>query len=329
MLKNYIKVAFRNLWRSKSFSFLNITGLAIGMASAVLILLWIYNEVSYDRFHKNGDHIYMAMNRGEFDKKLQVWVSTPKILGPTLKLEFPEVKAISRGYYRWFVTMAGETKVSSSAIVTDPAFLSMFSFPLLKGNPATALNDLYSIVVTEKMAIKMFGSTDALNKMIRIDSNNFRVTGIMKDLPHNSRFDFEFILPWSYLIHIGEDDKSWGNNSIETYVQLNDNADAATVNAKIRDITMRHSNHVEEQEVFLHPMSKWHLYSRFENGEIAGGRIETVRLFGIIAAFILLIACINFMNLSTARSEKRAKEVGIRKVAGADKKTLIGQFIGE
>ena len=329
MLKNYIKVAFRNLWRSKGFSFLNITGLAIGMASAVLILLWIYNEVSFDRFHKNRNHIYLAMNRGEFDKKLQVWGSTPKILGPTLKMEFPEVKAISRGYYRWFVTMAGETKVSSSAIVTDPAFLSMLSFHLLKGKHATALNDLYSIVITEKMAIKMFGNTDALNKLIRIDSNNFRVTGIMKDLPHNSSFDFEFVLPWAYLTHTGEDDKSWGNNSIETYVQLNDNASEATVNAKIRDITIRHSNQEEEHEVFLHPMSKWHLYSRFENGEIVGGRIETVRLFGIIAAFILLIGCINFMNLSTARSEKRAKEVGIRKVAGANKRILIGQFIGE
>jgi ABC-type antimicrobial peptide transport system permease subunit len=329
MLKNYLKIAFRNLWRSKGFSFINITGLAMGMATAVLILLWIYNEVSYDRFHKNGPNLYQVWNRGVYDAKLQCWSSTPKILGPSLKLEFPEISEISRGYFRWFVTVAGDKKISSSAMITDPAFLKMFSFPLVKGNPETALDNLYSIVVTEKMATKMFGNEDAMNKLIKIDSNNFKVTGVMKDLPPNTAFNFEFILPWQFLTHTGGDDKSWGNNSINTYVQLKEGASEQAVDEKIKNITIRHSNGEEQQEVFLHPISKWHLYSRFENGKIAGGRIEMVRLFTIIAVFILLIACINFMNLSTARSEKRAKEVGIRKMAGANKKILIGQFLGE
>jgi len=329
MLKNYFKIAFRNLLRNKGFSAINISGLAVGMASAILILLWIYNEVSYDQFHKNKDYLYEAWNRGTFDGKLQCWDNTPKILGPTLKQEYPEVAEVSRQYSRWYVTRAGEKKVSSKALVTDPSFLSMFSFPLLQGNAKTVLNNVYSIVITEKMAKKMFGTTDVMNKVISIDKDNFTVTGILKDLPTNSSIDFEYILPWAYLIKTGGDDNYWGNNSVQTFVQLKPNASEALANVKIKDITKKHSNGLEEQEVFLHPITKLHLYSNFENGKISGGRIETVRLFGIIAAFILLIACINFMNLSTARSEKRAKEVGIRKVAGANRGLLIGQFIGE
>jgi putative ABC transport system permease protein len=329
MFKNYFKIAFRNLLRNKGFSTINISGLAVGMASAMLILLWMYNEISYDKFHANKDYLYEAWNRGTFDGKLQCWDNTPKILAPTLKQEYPEVAEVSRQYSRWYVTRAGEKKLSTKALITDPSFLSMFSFPLLQGNAKTVLNNVYSIVITEKMAKKMFGTIDAMNKVITIDKDNFTVTGILKDLPTNTSFDFEYILPWAYLIKSGGDDNYWGNNSVQTFVQLKPNTSEALVDAKIKDITKKHSNGQEQQEVFLHPISKWHLYSNFENGKISGGRIETVRLFGIIAAFILLIACINFMNLSTASSEKRAKEVGIRKVAGANRSLLIGQFIGE
>jgi ABC-type antimicrobial peptide transport system permease subunit len=214
-------------------------------------------------------------------------------------------------------------------MIADPSFLNMFSFPLIEGNASTALNGVYSIVVTEKMATKMFGDEDAINKIIRIDSNNFRVTGVLKNLPPNTKFDFEFILPWSYMTATGQDDQNWANNSAINYVQLKPGVNAVAFAEKMKNITIRHTNGTEKEEVFLHPMSKWHLYSRFENGKIAGGRIETVRLFGIIAVFILLIACINFMNLSTARSEKRAREVGIRKVAGANRFALISQFLSE
>jgi len=329
MFKNYLKIAFRNLLRNKGFSAINISGLAVGMGSAILILLWMYNEISYDQFHTNKKYLYEAWNRGTFDGKLQCWDNTPKILGPTLKQEYPEVAEVSRQYSRWYVTRAGEKKVSSKALITDPSFLAMFSFPLLQGNAKTVLNNVYSIVITEKMAKKMFGTTDAINKVLTIDKDNFTVTAILKDLPTNTSFDFEYILPWAYLTKTGNDDNSWGNNSVQTFVQLKPNTSEALANAKIKDITKKHSSGQEQEEIFLHPISKWHLYSNFENGKISGGRIETVRLFGIIAAFILLIACINFMNLSTARSEKRAKEVGIRKVAGANRSLLIGQFIGE
>ena len=329
MLKNYLKITFRNLVRHKGFSAINISGLAVGMASAILIFLWMFNEISYDRFHDNKNYLYQAWNRGVFDGKLQCWNSTPRILGPTLKHEYPEVANSCRQYVRWYVTTVGDKKVSSKALITDPSFLSMFSFPLVEGNVNTVLNNVYSIVITEKMAKKMFGTEDAMNKVITIDQDNFTVTGILKDLPSNTEFNFEYILPWAYLIKTSGDDTNWGNNMVGTFVQLKPGTNAGLFNEKIRDITIKHSNKTEEHEVFLHPLSKWHLYSSFENGKISGGRITIVRLFGIIGCFILLIACINFMNLSTARSEKRAKEVGIRKVAGANKRLLIGQFIGE
>jgi ABC-type antimicrobial peptide transport system permease subunit len=329
MLTSYIRIALRNLWRSKGFSFTNIIGLAVGMASAVLILLWIHNEVSYDSFHSNKARLYEVWNRGTFDGKLQCWHNTPKPLGPALKQEVPEIADATRINIRWYVTAVGEKRLSSKAFIVDPAFLTMFTFPLLKGDPATALNDVTSIVITEKMAKKMFGSEDPMNKTIRIDKDDLKVTGILKDLPINSTFDFEYLLPWSYMKRTNQDDQQWGNNSALNYVLLKPGATAATVNNKIKDITKKHSNGTEQEELFIHPISKWHLYSSFENGKIVGGRIEIVRLFGIIAAFILLIACINFMNLSTARSERRAKEVGIRKVAGAGRNLLILQFLGE
>jgi len=329
MFSNYFKVALRNLWRSKGFSVLNITGLAVGMASAILICLWIYNEVSYDRFHKNGDNLYWAWNRGVFNNQLQCWNNTPKVLGKAMKLEFPEVDKVSRTNHRWFVTHYEDLNVTSEALIADPAFLTMFSFPMKKGNVQTALSGVYSIVITEKMATKIFGSEDPMNKVIRIDSNNFNVTGVMEDLPNNTMFSFEFILPWAYMTATNQDDDYWGNNSVYTYVQLKEGVNRTSFAEKLKGITIRHTNGEEQQEIFLHPIDKWHLYSKFENGKIVGGRIETVRLFIIIASFILLIACINFMNLSTARSEKRAREVGIRKMAGANKSLLVGQFLGE
>ncbi|MBL7698681.1 MAG: ABC transporter permease [Chitinophagaceae bacterium] len=329
MLRSYFKIAIRNLWKSKGFSALNITGLAIGMAGAILISLWIINEVSFDRFHKNTDNLYMAWNRGMFDNELQCWEATPKPLGPAMKLEFPEVANYSRLYRRWFVTRYKDIKISSESMIVDPAFLSMFSFPLVKGNPQTALNDVYSILVTENFAKKMFGNDEPLNKVIQIDSNNFTVRGVLKNFPNNTMFSCEFMLPWSYMKAVNQDDQNWGNNSVYNFMQLQPGVDLNAFAEKMKGITVRHTNNQEQQEVFLHPLSMLHLYSRFENGKVAGGRIETVRIFTVIAIFILIIACINFMNLSTARSEKRAREVGIRKIAGANKSRLVGQFLGE
>ena len=331
MFKNFFKIAWRNLLHGKGFSLINITGLVIGMASAALILLWIENEISYDRFHANSESLYQLWNREKVDNKLECWSTTPMILGPALKQNYPEVEKATR--VNWNQTLlfaADEKRLNVSGTMVDPDFLTMFSFPLLKGNQKTALNSVYSIVVTEKLAKKLFGNKDAIGKVIKIDNrDNFTVTGVMKNLPNNTQFDFEYLLPWQYMSVRQWDDSNWVNNSTQNYIQLKKNASITEFNSKIKNITINHLNGKEQTEVFAYPLSQLHLYSKFENGVAAGGEIDMVRLFTIIAAFILLIACINFMNLSTARSEKRAKEVGIRKAVGAQKKGLISQFLGE
>jgi putative ABC transport system permease protein len=336
MLKNFFKVAFRNLWRSKGFSAINIVGLAIGMASAIIILLWIQNEMSYDQFHEKKDRIYEAWNRSHFDGKLMCWSTTPKVLARTLEKDLPEVEqAVRVQWPRNFLFSIGDKRLTVQGREVDSNFLQVFSFPLIKGNPKTLLNDRYSIVLTEKLAHKLFGNEDAMGKVIKLDnSDNFKVTGIVQDPPNNTRFDFEYLIPWSYLRERGEDDSYWGNNSTKTYVLLKPHASFALAQEKIKTLKQNYDDEAKKDkwEMFLYPMSRWHLYSDFANGVENGNgnaRITFVKLFGIVASFILLIACINFMNLSTARSEKRAKEVGIRKVVGAQKASLISQFIGE
>ena len=329
MIKNYFKIAWRNLTRNKAFSFLNISGLAIGMASAVLILLWVRNEVSFDMYHQNHERIYEAWNRGQMDDKIQCWNNTPKILGPTLKKDYPEVESMARTVKTWFVTSVGDRKFSTESMIIDPAFLDIFSLPFKEGNILNALENPTSVVITEKMAKRMFGNEDPMNKILRVDTVNYTVTGVLQDLPSNTRFSFDFLVNWNMIKTLRWDDDFWDNNSVNTFLLLKKDVNSQLFNEKIRKISQVQSKGLVKEEIFLHPLSKWHLYSRFENGKSSGGEIETVRLFVLIAAFILLIACINFMNLSTARSEKRAKEVGIRKVSGAYKSALILQFLGE
>lgn len=332
MFRSYIKTAVRNLLRQKAFSIINISGLAIGMASAILILLWIENEVSHDRFHKKGDRLYTLNNRDRFNGELWAWNSTPTILGPTVKANYPDVEDVVRTSNTGFLFNHGEQRLNVSGTFTDPGFLNMFSFPLLKGSASTALNGTYNLVITEKLAKKLFGSEEPMGKVVRIDSiDQFTVTGVLKDLPNNTRFDFEYLMPWSYKTKLGWSDSSWGNNAVQTYVLLKPNVSQASFDQKIKNITIDHTSGEGKSttQVFTYPLRDAWLYGKSENGQYVGGRIEMVRLFAIIAAFILLIACINFMNLSTARSEKRAKEVGIRKVVGAPKAMLVSQFLGE
>src|SRR4051794_8463104 len=226
MLKNYFKIAFRNLLRNKGFSVINIVGLGIGMASALLILLWIQNEISYDQFHVKKDRIYEAWNRASFSDKLQCWNTTPKILARTIEKDLPEVEQAARvnwGNDKLF--SMGEKRITVHGITVDSNFLQVFSFPLLQGNPRLVLKDMHSIVLTEKLAEKLFGKEEGMGKTIKLDNqDNFIVTGILKELPNNTRFKFEYLLPYSYFRHLGGDDENWGNNSIRTYVLLKPNA---------------------------------------------------------------------------------------------------------
>jgi putative ABC transport system permease protein len=330
---NFLKITFRKLRRNKGTSAINILGLIIGMASAMLILIWIKSEVSTDRFHKNVDRLYWVYNRNKINGEVYAVSQTPYVLANALKHDYPEVDASTRFNNVTFLLSAGEKHFNIRGAFTDTSFLTMFSFPLMKGNPATALSDPSGIVLTKSLAKRLFGDEDAYGKTVRIDSNaNFKVTGVLNDLPGNTTFDFEYLLPWNFMTRLGWEDNNWTNNFTFTYVLLKPRSSQAAFDSKIKNIIIDHIKGTPFQstaEVFTQPLSRAYLYASAENGKLVGGRIEMVRLFSMIAAFTLLIACINFMNLSTARSEKRAKEVGIRKVSGAHRKNLIAQFIGE
>ncbi len=334
MIKSYLKIAFRNLLRNKGYSTINIAGLAVGMAAAVLIFLWIENELSYDQFHKNKERIYQVWNRLPTEGEISCGNSVSAPTAPAIVKDLPDVeRAVRVSQPNTFLLSAGDKKIKKYGAYVDTGFLQMFSFPLLKGDPSTALNETYSVVLTEKTAKSLFGNEEAIGKVIKFDNkDNFTVTGVLKDLPNNTSFDFEYLLPWSSLKYGEGQDYGWNDNSTPTYVMLKPNASYASVASKIHGLRQQYSEDAKKMkwELFLYPLERWRLYSSFTNGvEDNGGRSTFVKLFGIIAGFILLIACINFMNLSTARSEKRAKEVGIRKVVGAQKSSLVGQFIGE
>jgi putative ABC transport system permease protein len=331
MLKNFFKITFRRLWRNKGFTAINIAGLSVGMASAMLILLWVQHEISYDRFHDKTERISLLYSRDENNGKMDAWGRTSSMMTPVLKQDFGEVEEAVRIRDVYFLVTAGEKHLNSQGAFADSGFLSLFSYPLLTGDANNALADNHNIVLTEPLAIKLFGREDPMGRTVRIDStDNFKVTGVLKDLPGNTELGFEYLLPWSYLTKLGWD-QSWGNTNTSTYVLLRKGSSRAAFDAKLKNIVKTHimEGQGSTMEVFTQPLSRVHLYSKVENGQLTDGRIVMVRLFATIAVFILLIACINFMNLSTARSEKRAKEVGIRKVVGAYRSSLMMQFIGE
>jgi ABC-type antimicrobial peptide transport system permease subunit len=331
MFKNYFKIAFRNLYKNKGFSILNISGLAVGMASAMLILLWVRNELRYDNFYSNNDRLYQVWNRDKGNNGLNCWNNTTKPLAPALKSAFPEIDQTSRVNWNSSILFNFENKkMNVTGTMVDPDFLTMFGLPFVQGNNRTALNNPNDIVITESLSKKLFGSEDPMGKTVLLDTkHNFTVSGLIRDFPNNSQFNFEFLLPWSYMRTIDQDDSSWGNNSTHTFVLLKPHIYISAVNAHIRKFVASHIGEKSTNEIFLYPVNRLHLYGNFENGIETGGLMERVKIFLIIAAFILLIACINFMNMSTARSEKRAREVGIRKVSGALRKALISQFLLE
>jgi putative ABC transport system permease protein len=330
MAGQFFKVAVRNLQRNGSISAVNISGLAVGIAGAVLILLWVQNQLSYDQFHANKARVYQVFNRTTVDGKLNAWASTPMPLAPALKADYSQVEeAVRTNWVGSFVLKNGDKKLETQGLTTDPGFLKVFSFPLLKGDAHTALNNAHSIVLTQKLAEKLFGEADPVGKVLAVDSTaTFTVTGVLKDLPNNTAFNFEYLVPFDYMKEVHWFTTDWQANSLQTYVMLKPGVTEAAANKLFKDIYRRYPGD-KRNDAFVHPMSKWWLYSKYENGKFVGGQIITVRLFAIIALLIILIACINYMNLGTARSARRAKEVGIRKVAGAGRSWLIKQFLGE
>jgi predicted permease len=320
MVKNYLKIALRSFFRHKGYTFINTAGLAIGIACCIMIMLWVQDELSYDRFHENADDLYVAT----FNNGSKV---TPTALSPYLKAEYPEVIHSSR------YSMQGKNLLKyknrdiyqEGGIMVDPDFLKMFTIPFLKGNPETALNSPNSILLSDEVARKLFGTSEPIGQTLTLDTRvDMKVTGVFEDYPSNSHMSFQFILPVSLAMAYDKNYNTWGVNNIRTYVELRKNTPVQSVDAKISDVVERHRPQ-DKRAMSLQPITRVHLNPMYQSG----GTILYVYLFSALAFFILLIACINFINLTTARSSNRAKEVGIRKTVGACRIHLVRQFFGE
>jgi len=333
MYKNFFKSTFRNLWKNKIYSFLNIFGLAVGIACTGLIFLWVEDEVTFDSVNVKKDRLYMALNNWPFAEHYSTFESTPGLMAPAMKAEIPGIVnacRITDGNDNLLFTIDNRSMYAAGKYA-DSSIFSMFTMPFVQGNPKNAFKQLYSMVITEKTAKKFFANDkEVLGKTIRVDNKkDYTITGVLKDFPENTSIQFEWLAPFE--IHFKENPwlSNWGSNSILTIAEVDGKTSLASINKQLYGFIKKRVP-ASIVSSFLFSMNDWHLRENFENGKQTGkGRIQYVRMFIIIAWIILFLACINFMNLATARSEKRAKEVGVRKVLGSGKNRLITQFIGE
>jgi len=334
MFKNYFKIAFRNLKKNKVYSFINIAGLAIGMAVALLIGLWIWDEISFDHYHQNHATLEQVWDtqtwNGETGTGPGIDIPLANELHNNFSNDFKQM-ALASAIEDGHILATDDKKIINSGMWAQPELPGMLTLKMLNGR-RDALKDPSSILLSASLAKTLFGDVDPMNKIVRLDNNiDVKVEGVFEDFPRNtSLYASKFFLAWDkYLTTQSKDAQTqWGNHASRLFAQVNNNTDFDKITAKIKDIPKEHLKEGKE-EILLYPMDKWHLYSDFKNGKVDEGRIQFVWLFSIIGVFVLLLACINFMNLSTARSEKRAKEVGIRKAIGSLRRQLIGQFLSE
>ncbi|MGC1632780.1 MAG: ABC transporter permease [Gelidibacter sp.] len=333
MIGNYIKIAWRNLWKSKGYSALNIFGLAIGITCAALIFLWVEDELNYNNYFSDSELIYEVPSNQEYDGEWRTLSqATPGPLASDLKRTIPGIDFASRVKESNFLLNVKDKSFNKRGSYVDPEYLDIFKFDFLEGNARNALTDIKSIMITRTMADQLFGkNSPALGENIKINNTeDFKVTGVVANLPANVTYTFQWLVPFRNFEVDNHWTKEYGNNFANTFVKLAPNSDFKTVDKGVRDFVFKTFGE-KDSVFFLHALEDWHLRGTesFENGESAGGRILFVNLFAIVALFIMLIACINFMNLSTARSEKRANEVGMRKALGSGRKQLIFQFLTE
>jgi len=335
MFRNYFIITIRNLFKNGFYSFINIAGLSIGITCSILILLWVHDEISYDKFIPKVDRVYQVWAKAFFDGKVSNWTSVPLPTYEAMKTRDSNIKrAVVTDWGGSHLLTVGETRLTKKGYFASEEFLEVFEFPLKTGDATQVMDDPRSIIITEATAKAMFGDEDPINKVIRIDNeNDLKVTGVLYNLPSNSSFQFDFLMTWKFREQISDwvrrNTTNWGNYSFQVFVELNDAKNEAAVNKSIKMMLQEHDQKDTKPEFYIYPMLRWRLYSSFENGVETGGMNEYVQLFTIIAVFIIVIACINFMNLATARSERRAREVGIRKSVGSRRFELILQFVGE
>jgi putative ABC transport system permease protein len=327
-----LKIALRSLWKNKGYTLINVGGLAIGLASCMILLLYVAYEWNYDRQFTNFDKTYIIYNNAKASTQTFSWAWTPSAMADDVRDKIPGVIYTSHSSYPQEELISNEEKkFKKKAVYADQSFLKIFDYKIIKGNPNTILTHINSVILTETLAKNLFGDEDPINKMVKLENTDIlKVEAVIEDVPKNSSIQFDYLMPWSLFIKQRPWAKeiNWGNNMCLTVVQLQSNIFFDQANNQIRDI---YKHHIEDanNQALLHPLSKWHLYDNFENGKSVGGKIDQLRIFLILAFCILLIACVNFMNLSTAKSEKRAKEVGVRKAIGSSRGALIGQFMLE
>lgn len=326
MLINFVKLTWRNLYRHKGFSLINILGLAVGMACAVLVWVWVQDEFSYDRFHENANELFRVYNISHSpDGAERFFTVNPIALGPHLEANYPEVLKSTRLFEQPFRLGDGERRYTVSVALVDASFLEMFSFPLIKGDPKSALVHPYSIVLSERAAKRHFGDDDPVGKTLQVNNSfDVTVTGVAEDVPANSHLQFDYLMPilvFKEAFKFDMDD--WGNFSFRTYVQLAKNVPYRNVEHKIAGLMKVHYPE-SIKTLHLQPISKIHLHALG-----GGGLITYIYIISALVGFVLFMACINYMNLSAVRSVQRAREIGIRQVVGANRKDLIKQFLGE
>lgn len=340
MFKSYFKIGWRNMLRSKGYSAINISGLAMGMMVALLIGLWIYDELTFNTHFKNYDRIVQVMQHQTFNGQIGSQVSVPAAMSEEIRNVYgTDFKHVLQSSWNFDHTLTYEDKIFyKPGSYFEPGVIDMLSLEIIHGTK-DALKEMNSIMLSESVAKSYFGDEDPINKIMRLDNAmDVKVTAVYKDIPENTTFkDLKIIMPWSLYLSqnawIAKMSDPWDSNFTQSFAQLNEHADVDIVSARIKDVKFNQQKDEFSRRykaaVFLHPMNKWHLYSDFKAGINIGGRIDNVWLFSITGIFVLFLACINFMNLSTARSEKRSKEVGIRKSIGSERSQLITQFFSE
>ncbi|MDE1191566.1 MAG: ABC transporter permease [Arachidicoccus sp.] len=334
MTNNYFKSAWRNLRRNKTFSVLNIAGLAVGIACASLIFLWVEYNVTYNHSIPDLNNIYQVRNNQTYGKDTVSFPVSSVLVKDALLQEFPGVKNVARYQATSGTVTLDDKHLAQSGAYADFAFLKMFDLPLAQGSPAVALKDISQIAISQKLAKSYFGNTDAMGKTLVVDNYPYKVYAVYKDIPQNVRFfGVDFLLPFQVYFNKYKDQgmNSWGSNWAGAWVQLNPNTNVTAFNAKFRKLIHQKDPQVTNQSLWLYPLKKLQLYGEFVNGkeDTSKGNIQYVKMFSLVALIILIIACINFMNLSTARSEKRAKEIGMRKVLGSTRRDLVGRLLSE
>jgi len=332
MFKLNLKIALRNLWRNKGFTLINLGGLAIGLASCMILLLYVAYEYGYDKQFTDYEKTYVLYNNQKTAKETFSFMAFPGRMQEEVRSKIAGVSKVSRLAYPELTLLSyNQNNFKANATFADPDFLKMFDYKVLKGNPATFLKNPDGVILSETLAKNLFGNEDPLNKVVKLDNNeSLKVEGIIEDRPKNSTLEIDYIMSWNLYDKLNPwtKDSGWGNNYCMMFLQLENNSLFNQVNNQLHGIIKAHDQEANG-EPFLHPLSKWHLESKFENGKNVGGKIDQLKIFFLLAFCILLIACVNFMNLSTAKSEKRSREVGVRKAIGSSRKNLVGQFMFE